>query len=253
MSTNNISARLSPNYETTTTHSIDPVPDCNGQCTLSDSTYVVCNETSYHETLSLLRQLPRNDNGVHIGWACQFNYDVIACRQPQYAIICDINTNMHNLYKKICFLLLSKIDRETFNQELLLFFSQPEIQEKLSYTHEFSTPLELLQKLQWEGSWLTCDDKYELIQDMHTQKRIVYRMLDITDDSGYFSALHSWLNTNCLEVDTLYASNIIEWLKSEDQQSRYRLNLEQLMSPNTQFIYAKRPGIKSPRNILNST
>lgn len=233
-------------YQAVTTN--NPPPSCPASCLTSGPIYVACNEGHYHETLQYLKHLPLVGNGIHIGWACQFNYDVIAIRHPQQAIICDINSGMHHLYEKINELIKLNNNKKDFLEQLNEFLNHPEVAENLSYNYEYRSPGELLKFLTHEDSWLSSDESYEYVRTMHIEGRITYLALDITNDSGYFTELRQWIDNSGYQVDTLYASNIVEWLKTPQAQGYYRINLELLMTAHSHFIYAKRPGLDRKEN-----
>lgn len=60
--------------------------------------YIACNELRLNETLRDLQVTPQKQSSVHIGWSFEMNFNIVAERKPDLAIIADINSNTHKAY-----------------------------------------------------------------------------------------------------------------------------------------------------------
>ena len=81
------------------------------------------------------------------------------------------------------------------------------ITELKSYTFNVKEELIL------EESWLYSDQRYDTVRKMYLEGDIQFLYLDLADRTGRFSQIADWLSKKNLYVQTLYLSNILEWLK----------------------------------------
>ena len=91
------------------------------------------------------------------------------------------------------------------------------------------------------GSWLQSPEKFQAIKSLHENGRIRYLNLNIADQTGTFEQISNWMRSNNLELDTLYASNIIEWLVTPELRASYVKNLQAVSSNTTRFMQAYKP------------
>jgi len=201
--------------------------------------YLACNENSQEEVLASLKSKEQLKNAVHFGFACEFNYNIIALRKPLYAFICDISPDMHLIYAQLKKLMLDHPSLDTFKVSLRNLLKEYSV---TSATSEAMDAEELLQHLSREVAFLSNQESYAYVRLMYQANAIFHLNLDIAkNNTPAFQSIKRWLDDRNCVVDTLYASNIVEWLKLEDQQAEYRRNLEHLVYPGrTSFIYAKR-------------
>ena len=65
--------------------------------------------------------------------------------------------------------------------------------------------------------------------------------MDITDQAAA-EKIHTWIRTRDLELDTLYVSNIVEWLQDDWQKREaFHDNMKSLTTAHTRMIDAKKP------------
>jgi len=200
--------------------------------------YVLCNETQQDQVLQTLASrvpLPQTPSPsptecrmpfrVHIGFAAQLNFDIMAITRPTHALICDINSSMLRYYHAFEECIRTSPDRKTFLTKIL-----PEIPEmaRPNFLGETERPT----------SWLSDEDKYSFIRSMYLTDRIRHRCLDASGKSLEELAKQKPSN---MSVQTLYASNIFEWLEQSGFEAREQFikNMSALMTRETSFIDAR--------------
>jgi len=197
--------------------------------------YVLSNEKGQTKLFSELAPVSTRSNGIHLGFACWLNFDLIALRKPQFAILCDIDTDMIALLD----LIKETVKTSSTQDEFIEAFWQ-----KLSKTNNFSGLLgkkEILnkerfrEKMQSKG-WLSSQENFLTVKQMYFDGKIIHRVLNVTDTSGKFTQIQSWARENQLAFDTIYLSNIVEWVKGN--QTPMNQNIDKLMDAQTCVISA---------------
>jgi hypothetical protein len=203
--------------------------------------YISCNEQEQAATLTKLASdpssIPRKLK-VHLGFSVWFNLDLIAVTKPSYGILCDYDDKIMDIYQGIIESLAKSTNRREFVRHFGLFLEQ-NCENLFALTkEELSNFFNIQNELTRPGSWLASQDSFQVIKDLSTEGRLLFLNLDITDTQGIFPSIRDWLDKNNLELDTLYGSNIIDWLKDDQKQLQYRLNLKTISTENTRFIQA---------------
>ncbi|HEY5260002.1 MAG TPA: hypothetical protein VIJ46_05070 [Rhabdochlamydiaceae bacterium] len=206
--------------------------------------YLGCNEEKQADMLGLLTETSQiaPDRRVHLGFSVWFNLDLMSVTKPAYGIICDINDCVIDIYSGIQKCLAMSDDALTFVNNFRSFLIEnsedffaglpgDEIKKLFDIDAELVRP----------GSWLQSPEKFHVIKSLHENGRIRYLNLNIADETGIFDQIGSWMQRNNLELDTLYASNIVEWLKSPALRASYVKNLQRVSSNNTRFMQAYIP------------
>lgn len=201
-----------------------------------DKPYFLCNESHQDEIIQTIaakvlasdsasqRPTPAQ-HSVHIGFAAQFNYDVIAITHPTYALICDINSKMIEYYHNLEHCVRAFPDRRAFLHAILEVID-PVDQE--NFSHELNRP----------NSWLSTDEKYAFIRSMYLSDRICHKCLNAAGEELEAFARRM---PDDVHVDTVYASNIFEWLENSEFEIRDQFikNMTALIRPGTHFIDAR--------------
>ncbi|NGX56871.1 MAG: hypothetical protein K1060chlam5_01119 [Candidatus Anoxychlamydiales bacterium] len=209
------------------------------------STYIIANETNRQ---SLIDRIPLNAdlvaNNLHIGFSCDVNFDLIARRKPAYAIIADIDPAMFGAYQIIKKTLALVKSRHEFVDQLL---SDKKIQDALGIcgldkelwkTGYLSAKFYYL--LNQRFSWLGSDESFDFVKNFFQQDRCHFVNLNILNIDD-IKKVARWYESKGLRVDSIYLSNIQEWINKE-QTFRYRDNINLLIkSPDTFIIDAKYP------------
>src|SRR3972149_4886337 len=163
--------------------------------------YIFCNEQLQTEVIQMLQERDIRA-GVHLGFSGWFNFDIMAATIPSKALVCDINKRMLDFYEVFQSVLLSSSNREEFVEKL-----QKSLDERSDYFDNgylWQLPGELTR----EGSWLSSDEGFAFIKELHQSNRVEYRFLDATGDATIFNGFRSEFGDL---IKTVYASNIYEW------------------------------------------
>ncbi|HEX2579107.1 MAG TPA: hypothetical protein VHK67_01725 [Rhabdochlamydiaceae bacterium] len=209
--------------------------------------YIGCNERGQETTLAALTPSTVSaENRVHLGFSVWFNFDLMAVSKPSYGIICDVDDNVMDIYKGIA----GALEKSSNRGEFVTYFRQFL---EASSEHLYALPPEEMSKLFdidaeliRPGSWLSSEASFQVIKNLATKSRLLFLNVNITDKQAFIQ-LKTWLDTNHLELDILYASNIIDWLKDELSQQSYLLNLKMVSTSNTRFIQASTPTPRKSR------
>jgi hypothetical protein len=203
--------------------------------------YIGCNEKGQETTLAALTPSTVSaENRVHLGFSVWFNFDVMAISQPSYGILCDMDDNVMDIYKGIAEALNKSSNRLEFVSNFKAFLEASSDKLFGLPPEEMSKLFDIDAELIRPGSWLSSEASFQVIKNLSTKGRLLFLNVDITDKEA-FTQLKTWLDTNHLELDTLYASNIIDWLKTELSKQSYLLNLKMVSTLNTRFIQAHTP------------
>ncbi len=96
-----------------------------------------------------------------------------------------------------------------------------------------------------ETSWLYTDDRYAHLRELALQDKIVLITESICETST-FSAICKILRDNMVPIDTVYISNIAEWMLSPDERDSFINTIRQfLFNQQTIVIDAYRDGNES--------
>jgi hypothetical protein len=193
--------------------------------------FILSNEQFQEETLLALLEIPRPENGVHIGWSVEMNYKILVTRRPKIAFLCDISFKViefYELFKKL--VLSAKSGAEVLenlpkalseNRQLLRFGFYKDHQMK-----------ELIRRY---AIFLLPSDNFAYLQRMYNEKRIKHLFLNVADQEERFFLLANALKKEAYVVDTIYTSNIIDVIRNKKAAEE---NLKQLFDLHTLHIYA---------------
>lgn len=208
----------------------------------SSMPYISCNEEGQDAALAFIKTHPSSippGKRVHLGFAIWFNFDLIGCTKPAYAILCDIDNHVIDVYKAMSEGLTVSPNRfkfiEYFREYLL---NNSEKLFGLNSLSEMEKIFKIENEINRSGSWLSSEQTYQAVKQLHQKGNILFLKLNITDDRTVFIQIAKWMNENKLELDTLYVANIIEWIPQKLKQQAYLENLRTIASANTRFIQA---------------
>ncbi len=206
--------------------------------------YIGCNEENQSAILQLVtdNSWVEPEKKVHLGFSVWFNFDLISVSKPAYAIICDIDNSVIEIYEALQACILKSDNALEFTQNFhgFLIANADKYFGNLPET-EIPKIFDAHAELTRPGSWLQTPDKFMRVKELHAAGRVHYLNLNITDQSGAFRQLDEWMQENELELDTLYASNIVEWMTTGPNKEAYLANLKQITSAKTRFIHAYKP------------
>jgi hypothetical protein len=82
------------------------------------------------------------------------------------------------------------------------------------------------------------EENFQYLKKMYSENRIYHLNLNILDDLNRFDILGSWIIEQNLKVDTVYVSNILDWVKRKNSQNehKYYSNLSNLITDQIYFM-----------------
>lgn len=205
--------------------------------------YVGTNETNLSAIKTQLKNLPLSVHCCYIGVSGWYNFDMMVIRRIDRAVIFDINPHQVIFMKQtlnmikdnddICDFLLcmkeflrSKHEMRVNNisnkkypricNELCLQFNVSDDIEYISSRTSDNTEYEIigyaeiLRELKRENSWL---NNYNFIRQLALDDKIAIICEDICNIIS-LTKIISLLHENCYEIDTVYLSNISDWIGS---------------------------------------
>lgn len=233
--------------------------------------YINTNENGVMETAHSLNSFPLVEGGIHIGFSGWHNFDIMAQRFSSRGLICDINPeNTLFLATALKYIRMYE-DKDAFIERMTLFIKkyhydgvrdasrssilgkiQPKsikfslnVSDEAPYLEHFSVFEEVMLEKVRETSWLYTQERYNHIRKLALADKIAVITESICADH-VFKSIRNLLIDNFMCIDTVYISNIGEWMNGVDQRENFLQTVRALlMSNNTILIDAIRPEEKA--------
>ncbi len=128
--------------------------------------------------------------------------------------------------------------RELFVQKMVGHLNGLQGEERRVFFHKDQTglPTERIEKeLRREASWLGSDENYRFVRQLACDERLVALTEDITHWET-FSQMRAYFDKSGLVVDTLYLSNICQFMRTPAKEEAYKKTVECLQSKETLLI-----------------
>lgn len=219
------------------TVSLPPVPPSTRESYEDGVLYLVTTECGQNENLAKLSETPPKSNGVLLGFAYEYNYNILAVRPMARAIICDINGRMHEFYQWTA----DNIPKYETPKEFLKAFKKKIDENVDRYLHIGRNSTEVIEHYKQDFMWTSTLTSYEIVRNMYMNGKIAHVNLNLSKDTVYFNQLRFWAERYGYVFDVIYLSNIPEWIHNDGMQAveRMRNNLMEILSPETLLIDAK--------------
>ena len=201
--------------------------------------YIGTNEQNLTMIHHLLNQPCKKtmDTQCHIGVSGYYNFDLICWRKSDRAILFDCNPNQVTFMKHTLNMIRTCPSREQFKIQMLHYFKIkkdaflggvgekcnykdamlfcPNISEDDSYKglFEATEEIQLVFEFKRPLSWLYTDESYLYIKNLIIQDKIAIFCEDITN-TPTFNKINQLLIDNHIHVDTIYVSNLFNWLNT---------------------------------------
>jgi len=174
-------------------------------------TFLLSNESFLARDKFAVSGLGRPEKTVHIGLAGMFNFDMLAARKTGYAILLDKNERQIEAFRLMRNVIGAAINSTEFVRSFLdalqkrydYFFPNHEEFEKFSESFKFG--------LTQSDSWLGNAEDFDWIRNMFREGRILSYRADVAN-ANLFRAIGDWMGRQQLELDSVYLSNVPEWL-----------------------------------------
>ncbi|MDB6081313.1 MAG: hypothetical protein JWO53_585 [Chlamydiia bacterium] len=203
--------------------------------------YITTNETNLAATRQLLRAHPRpNDEKptIHIGCATWHNFDIMCERKSNYGLVIDFNPKNAKFIKKTVNLVNASASRDLFKKNIVAYLHSLKGKARDLFFHEDQKGLptdRIEEELLREGSWLQTEENYLFIKNIVSKGRLAAFTEDITNFEN-FSNLRNFLDEHTLVIDTLYLSNICNFMDTERKKSAFVKSIKHMLTDNTILI-----------------
>ncbi len=209
--------------------------------------YINTNEHGVTNTSNTLANIPFIPKPFHIGFSGWHNFDIMAQRQSARGLICDINPeNALFLHYALTFVracnnrlqFIKQITnfikensyvgaRTNTNKAPLLGKVSPfsvkfslNVSDEPPFSDHYSVIEEVELELKRKTSWLYTDDRYNHIRKLALEDKIAF----ITESIcavDIFNNISRVLRDNMIQIDTVYVSNISEWIDTSEERSLF--------------------------------
>ncbi len=203
--------------------------------------YITANETGLEGTRKFLEGHPRHGDSqtIHIGCAGWHNFDIMCERGSSYGLIVDFNPENAKFIEKTIESIKSSSDKKMFLENMIKYLLTLKEEKRKAYFHWDLQGKSLIDRvtaeLVREGSWLNTDKAYKHIKKLVSEDRLIAITEDITH-SEKFSSIRKVLNENNIVIDTLYLSNICNFMRSETRESAIVKSIKHVLNDDTVFI-----------------
>lgn len=204
--------------------------------------YITTNEKNLAETDQLLTTHPLRENSIHIGCASWHNLDIMCKRKSKFGLIVDFNPKNAEFIKKTIEIVQASESRKVFVSNMIAYLNSLEGMERDIFFHkdQDGLPTQRIEKeLLREGSWLQNQESYEFIKNLASSDRITAITEDIKNHKK-FSEIREYLDAHHILVDTVYLSNICNFMETVDDQESFAKSITHMMDSDTLFINCPR-------------
>ena len=208
--------------------------------------YITTNESNVDESRIALVRKPKIAHACHIGFSGWHNFDIMASRHSEYGLICDFNPNNKKFIEMTLFALKSTRSRKEFLEKMMMatdriaqvfdFFS-PNVSKNFDGYEELLLPSEeILSNARQEGSWLFSDGAFNYIKQLALDDKITAVTEDIRNTET-FQKLVKLFHEEGLTIDTVYTSNICDYMHTNADKEAYVSTIYSLIEPQTTLIH----------------
>jgi hypothetical protein len=172
---------------------------------------------------------------------------MMCARKSTYGLIVDFNPKNAEFIQKTIELVKACGSRDAFKDAMIRYLNSLKGNERDLFFHKDQPgqPTDNIElELQREGSWLQSEESYLYIKAQLVSKN---RLIAITEDIknfDHFSKMRKFLDKHHIVIDTLYTSNICQFMNGPDEKSAFAKSIKQLLNDDTIFINC--PRFKQP-------
>lgn len=235
--------------------------------------YISTNEEGVSDIRQAINQIPTVPQSCHIGFSGWYNFDIMTMRKSTYGIICDFNPHNKIFIEKTLEILRRSLDRESFVEEMSCFVKEiiqdrikkvntPAYDDCLQFSLNVNTDCndemeEIRNELTREGSWLATNEGFQYIKNLAFKDQITAITINITD-TDRFQSIAKILRDNSIEMDSLYLSNICNYMGSNicndkglNEKKAFAATVNALIKPDTIVINC--PANQTSKNLSDNT
>lgn len=216
--------------------------------------YITTNEKDLEKSLNYYKTHPPSAQpSMHIGCAAWHNLDIISARKSSYGLIIDFNPKNRQFVEKTAELIQANSSRQLFKKAIVEYLNSLTGKNREIFFHpdQKKSPVEKIKdELSREGSWLESDENYLYVKEMVSKGKLIAITVSLTHPET-FIRLRQYLKAKDISIDTLYLSNICNFMKSAHDQHLFHKSVQQLLDSETLFINCPKIQKGSETIILN--
>lgn len=201
--------------------------------------YMTTNELNLPATNQFFREHPRpGTRTIHIGCATWHNLDIMCTRRSNYGLIVDFNPKNAEFIRKTIDIINSCDSRNDFKQAMVNYLNSLVSAEKKIFFHpdQRGLPTDRIEmELSREGSWLQSEENYLFIKELVANGRLIAITENMTNFDT-FSRIRKFLDSNNITIDTLYLSNICNFITTASDRISFVKSVKLLLDLDTIFI-----------------
>ena len=243
--------------------------------------YITTNEEGQRAIAEQLTLTQPVSNGCHIGFSGWHNFDIMALRNSSRGIICDANPKNALFLHATLNILRNSASRDYFISKMVEYVSNQGNQDdkhpennsqSINFMVNYHLPAEsdspadeIKAHLLEQSGWLINDERFHHIKRLAETDKITLITEDICT-TATFITLRKILRDNAVQVDSLYLSNISNYMQTQTNRDAFVSTVEALSEPSTLIIDACAPyeydplaerelyqRLISPTHLLDST
>lgn len=201
--------------------------------------YITTNETNLGATAQILKDhLRPKTKTIHIGCATWHNLDIMCVRKSDYGLIVDFNPKNKEFIQKTIELIKISPTRDAFKKAMVAYLKSLGKEERKLFFHRDlkSLPTDRIeQELTRVGSFLQSDENYLFIKELVFNNRLHAITENITN-CDTFLKIKEYLAKNNVLIDTVYLSNICNFMNTAVHKNAFVKSVRSLLNENTIFI-----------------
>jgi len=203
--------------------------------------YITTNETNLSATRQFLKNHPRSNlekQTIHIGCATWHNFDVMCERKSNYGLITDFNPENAKFIKKTIDIINASESRDLFKQNMIVYLNSLKGKSRNLFFHQDQKGLptsRIEDELLREGSWLQTEENYLFIKKLAANGSLIAITEDITNFEK-FSSIRNFLDKNNIAIDTVYLSNICNFMDTDTKKNSFAKSIKLLLRDDTILI-----------------
>lgn len=189
--------------------------------------YSTANEFCTRKVRKVLHEVQGVPRGARcaVGVSCWHNFDIAFSRKSDLVVLMDNNTAVKNFNNLTLQALKCCSSRQEFAQFMLKSMQEVSYNQKYdklkvaSFDHSGPLAEQLKIELVREGSWLSADESYGFIRKLVLNDKVPVFRVNLTairvesdDFNPVFGKIRGLVESAGLKIDTLYISNIIDYL-----------------------------------------
>ena len=231
---------------------LNSIPPCIGVDDWNHRPFITTNEEGAEQMLDILSGLPLNGNAM-LGVSGFFLLNAAGERASfcdeetgkiDTLILIDNSIRVEDFWQRVQPIIIQAENRGEVTQKIINLL----IERKDQYYSGHPNPKEtstksaqyqitkLNKEIESRNSWLSTDETFKRIQDIFRANRFVFKRIDLYDTQS-ITQLTDLLAQQGIRLDSVYVSNIAEYVTSDAQRESYRHSVKKLVEDKPLLIF----------------